>query len=38
MLNSSINILARNLQNMMKAHEVQKDRLGTLIENMGSAA
>ena len=36
MLNSSINILARNLQNMMKAHEVQKDRLGTLIENMGS--
>ena len=36
MLSSSINILARNLQNMMKAHEVQKDRLGTLIENMGS--
>ncbi len=37
MLSSSINILARNLQNMMKAHEVQKDRLGTLIENMGSS-
>jgi len=36
MLNSSINILARNLQNMMKSHEMQKDRLGTLIENVGS--
>ncbi|WP_428909353.1 two-component system histidine kinase PnpS [Niallia sp. Krafla_26] len=36
MLNSSLNILARNLQDMMKAHEMQKDRLSTLIENMGS--
>ena len=36
MLNSSLNILARNLQDMMKAHEMQKDRLRTLIENMGS--
>jgi two-component system phosphate regulon sensor histidine kinase PhoR len=36
MLNSSLNILARNLQDMMKAHEMQKDRLSTLIENVGS--
>ena len=36
MLNSSINILACNLQKITQAHEVQKDRLGTLIENMGS--
>lgn len=36
MLNSSLNILARNLQDMMKAHEMQKDRLSTLIESMGS--
>lgn len=36
MLNSSLNILARNLQDMMKAHEMQNDRLSTLIENMGS--
>lgn len=36
MLSSSINILARNLQEMMKAQEIQQDRLGTLIENMGS--
>jgi two-component system, OmpR family, phosphate regulon sensor histidine kinase PhoR len=37
MLSSSINILARNLQDMMKAKEMQQDRLTTLIENMGSA-
>lgn len=36
MLSSSINILARNLQDMMKAKEMQQDRLTTLIENMGS--
>jgi len=35
-LSSSINILARNLQQITKEHEVQKDRLMTLIENMGS--
>ncbi len=35
-LNRSINILARNLQDMTKAHEMQHDRLRTLIENMGS--
>jgi len=35
-LSSSLNVLARNLQNMVKEHEVQKDRLTTLIENMGS--
>jgi two-component system phosphate regulon sensor histidine kinase PhoR len=36
MLSQSINILARNLQEMMKAKEMQQDRLTTLIENMGS--
>ncbi|WP_141432003.1 two-component system histidine kinase PnpS [Bacillus sp. 03113] len=36
MLSSSINILARNLQEMVKAQEIQQDRLGTLIENIGS--
>ncbi|OEH91862.1 two-component system histidine kinase PnpS [Bacillus solimangrovi] len=36
MLSQSINILARNLQQMTKAQEMQNDRLGTLIENMGS--
>ncbi|SFB17243.1 MULTISPECIES: two-component system histidine kinase PnpS [unclassified Bacillus (in: firmicutes)] len=36
MLSSSINILARNLQEMVKAQEMQQDRLSTLIENMGS--
>ncbi|MDF0727500.1 ATP-binding protein [Cytobacillus sp. S13-E01] len=35
-LSQSINILARNLQDMTKAHEMQQDRLRTLIENMGS--
>lgn len=36
MLSSSINILARNLQDMVKAQEMQQERLSTLIENMGS--
>ena len=36
MLSSSINILARNLQELMKIKESQQDRLTTLIENMGS--
>jgi two-component system, OmpR family, phosphate regulon sensor histidine kinase PhoR len=36
MLSQSINILARNLQNVTKDHEMQQDRLRTLIENMGS--
>lgn len=36
MLSSAINTLARNLQDMMKAKEMQQDRLSTLIENMGS--
>lgn len=35
-LSSSINILARNLQETVKAKEMQQDRLSTLIENMGS--
>jgi two-component system phosphate regulon sensor histidine kinase PhoR len=37
MLNVAINILARNLQSMVKTHEMQNDRLTTLIENVGSA-
>ncbi|MBT2638514.1 two-component system histidine kinase PnpS [Bacillus sp. ISL-39] len=36
MLSSSINILARHLQELMKLKESQQDRLTTLIENMGS--
>lgn len=36
MLSASINILARNLQELMKVKESQQDRLTTLIENMGS--
>jgi two-component system phosphate regulon sensor histidine kinase PhoR len=36
MLSQSINILARNLQDMVQAQEMQQDRLTTLIENMGS--
>lgn len=36
MLSASINILARNLQELMKSKESQQDRLTTLIENMGS--
>ncbi|PWT97635.1 MAG: PAS domain-containing sensor histidine kinase [Bacteroidetes bacterium] len=35
-LNSSINILARNLQEMVKAQEMQQDRLSVLIENIGA--
>jgi two-component system phosphate regulon sensor histidine kinase PhoR len=35
-LNSSINILARNLQEMVKASEMQQDRLSVLIENIGA--
>lgn len=35
-LSQSINILARNLQDMTRAQEMQQDRLQTLIENMGS--
>ncbi|MDP4172025.1 MAG: ATP-binding protein, partial [Bacillota bacterium] len=36
MLSSSINVLARNLEEMVKAQEMQQDRLSALIENMGS--
>ncbi|WP_078379440.1 two-component system histidine kinase PnpS [Sutcliffiella halmapala] len=36
MLSQTINVLARNLQDMTKAEEMQQDRLRTLIENMGS--
>jgi two-component system, OmpR family, phosphate regulon sensor histidine kinase PhoR len=36
MLNSSINILARNLQEMENAQEIQQDRLSVLIENIGA--
>jgi two-component system phosphate regulon sensor histidine kinase PhoR len=36
MLNTSINILARNLQEMMQAQEVHQNRLTTLIENIES--
>lgn len=36
MLSQAINILARNLQEMTLAQEMQQDRLHTLIENMGS--
>ncbi|MGG5254809.1 two-component system histidine kinase PnpS [Neobacillus sp. SM06] len=36
MLNSAINILARNLQEMVKAQEMQQDRLSVLIENIGA--
>ncbi|MBY0099032.1 two-component system histidine kinase PnpS [Mesobacillus maritimus] len=36
MLSASINVLARNLQELMKSQEMQQDRLSTLIENMGS--
>lgn len=35
-LNTSINILARNLQEMMQAQEMHQNRLSTLIENMES--
>jgi two-component system, OmpR family, phosphate regulon sensor histidine kinase PhoR len=36
MLSRAINILARNLQEIVKTQEMQQDRLSTLIENMGS--
>jgi len=36
MLSQSINVLARNLQEITRSQEMQKDRLRTLIENMGS--
>ena len=35
-LNSSINILARNLQETIETNQIQQERLSTLIENMGS--
>ncbi len=35
-LNSTINILARNLQEMVKVKEMQQDRLSVLIENIGA--
>lgn len=37
MLSTSINILARNLQGMVKANDIQQGRLSALIENMGSS-
>lgn len=36
-LSRSINVLARNLQDMMMTREIEQERLKTLIENMGSA-
>ncbi|WAA11658.1 two-component system histidine kinase PnpS [Fervidibacillus halotolerans] len=36
LLNSSINILARNLQKFKREQEMQTDRLMTIIEHMGS--
>jgi two-component system, OmpR family, phosphate regulon sensor histidine kinase PhoR len=36
MLSSSINLLARNLQEMVNTQEVQEDRLSALIENIGA--
>lgn len=36
LLSSSINILARNLQGMVKANEIQQGRMSALIESMGS--
>lgn len=36
-LRDSINILARNLQEIEKMREIEEERLKTLIENMGSA-
>ncbi|MDQ0214973.1 two-component system phosphate regulon sensor histidine kinase PhoR [Oikeobacillus pervagus] len=35
-LNTSINILARNLQELFQSQEVHQNRLMTLVENMGS--
>jgi len=36
MLNSSLNVLARNLQRITKEQEMQNDRLRTVIDNMGT--
>lgn len=36
-LSHSINILARNLQDITTIREVEEERLKTLIENMGSS-
>ncbi|MCG3086151.1 PAS domain-containing protein [Anoxybacillus sp. LAT_35] len=36
MLSQSLNILARNLQEMVRTQEMQQDRLRALIENIGS--
>ena len=36
-LSKSINILARNLHDISVMSETEKERLKTLIENMGSA-
>ncbi|MFK9091211.1 two-component system histidine kinase PnpS [Bacillus salipaludis] len=36
MLGTAINMLAENLQELTKAHEMQQDRLSVLIENMGA--
>jgi len=36
-LRNSINILARNLQEIMQLREIEEERMKTLIENMGSA-
>ncbi|MGX1982398.1 two-component system phosphate regulon sensor histidine kinase PhoR [Thermolongibacillus altinsuensis] len=36
MLSQSLNVLAKNLQDMVRTQEMQQDRLRTLIENMGS--
>lgn len=35
-LGTSINMLAQNLQELVKSQEIQKDRLSVLIENMGA--
>ena len=36
-LSRSVNVLARNLQEMIVMREIEQERLKTLIENMGSA-
>jgi two-component system, OmpR family, phosphate regulon sensor histidine kinase PhoR len=36
MLGSSLNMLAENLQELIKTQEIQQDRLSALIENMGA--
>lgn len=35
-LSNSINDLAKNLEEMVQVHDIQRDRLATLIENIGS--